>query len=81
MSCLDVNAWYLTNMLHNIDTNVAVVNTIKTRFLKTLENGEKTYQAYRNERFVEKSAKLATTIHNLHDESTCHILIHNPPQV
>ena len=51
--------------LHNIDTNVAVVNTIKTRFLKTLENGVKTYQAYRNERFVDKSAKLAATIHRV----------------
>ena len=51
--------------LHNIDTNVAVVNTIKTRFLKTLGNGEKTYQAYRNEGFVEKSSKLAAMIHRV----------------
>ena len=51
--------------LHNIVTNVAVSNTIKTRLLTALANGEKTYQAYRNESFVEKSAKLAATIHRV----------------
>ena len=59
--------------LHNIVTNVAVANTIKIRLLKALENGEKAYQAYHNECFVEKSRKLAATMHRV---KTMYILNH-----
>lgn len=48
--------------LHNVVTNQMVTTEVKTRLLNALENGEKIYQGYRNERFVLKTVKLSGTI-------------------
>ena len=48
--------------LHNLVTNEIVASKIAARLLTALESGEKVYQEYRKERFVQKRVKLSGTI-------------------
>lgn len=48
--------------LHNLLTKLAVDSQVKTRLLNCLENGEKTYRSYRQERFVDKMKKISAII-------------------
>ena len=45
-------------LLHNLYTRVAVDKEVAHRLLKCLDNGEKSWQEMRNQRFVQKSVKL-----------------------
>lgn len=48
--------------LHNLLTRQAVDQTVPPRLLNCLTNGERVYSSYRQERFVEKTKKISTTI-------------------
>ena len=48
--------------LHNLLTKLAVDREVAERLLKCLENGERVYRAYRQERLVWKTQKISATI-------------------
>ena len=48
--------------LNSFVTKQIVNDIVKARFLKTIENGEATHTAFRNERFLVGSNKLSFTI-------------------
>ena len=51
--------------LHNVLTRQAVDREVAVRLLKCLDNGRRVYRSYRQERFVEKTKKMSTTISKL----------------
>ncbi|KAH3752920.1 hypothetical protein DPMN_187546 [Dreissena polymorpha] len=48
--------------LQNLLTKLAVDNEVVLRLLKCIENGERVYRAYMQERIVEKAKKISSTI-------------------
>ncbi|MEL6606422.1 MAG: hypothetical protein AAFP20_24785 [Cyanobacteria bacterium J06614_10] len=50
--------------LHNLLTKQAVDREVAARLLKCLENGERVYRSYRQERLVKKTQKISATISN-----------------
>ena len=48
--------------LHNIFTKLAVDREVAARLLKCIENGDRVYSAYRQERFVNKTTKISSNI-------------------
>ncbi|KAH3724692.1 hypothetical protein DPMN_050515 [Dreissena polymorpha] len=48
--------------LHNLLTKLAVDKEVAVRLLKCIENGERVYRAYRQERIVEKAKNISSTI-------------------
>ncbi|KAH3723704.1 hypothetical protein DPMN_049498 [Dreissena polymorpha] len=48
--------------LHNLLTKLAVDKGVAVRLLKCIENGERVYCAYKQERIVEKAKTISATI-------------------